>query len=216
MAIPNGEKRTRAGRFLRTTNGEGFFASREERGAKNERKLSRTPPNGEKAERREPEARRWKTFLPMTNDKPRTTQSIVRAIRALPLGNVSTYGAVARAAGWPGAARQVVRVLRQVPGLPWHRVLGSGGAIKLPGESGAEQRFRLRMEGVAFRGARVDMKGHEFKFPSAKTPKPKRTAGAMRKPAKAPRPKRAKAAKPVSEAGSARRVRGQLSRSDFR
>lgn len=89
---------------------------------------------------------------------------IVRCIRALPKGEVSTYGAIARAAGWPGAARQVVRVLRQVAGLPWHRVVGSGGAIKCPGESGAEQRFRLRMEGVTFRGARVDMKAHEHKF----------------------------------------------------
>jgi len=104
---------------------------------------------------------------------------VVRAIRALPAGKVSTYGAVARAAGWPGAARQVVQILRQVPGLPWHRVLGSGGAIKLPGESGAEQKFRLRMEGVAFRGTRVDMKRHEFKFLPSKTksrsaPKPQR------------------------------------------
>ena len=104
---------------------------------------------------------------------------VVRVIRALPAGKVSTYGAVARAAGWAGAARQVVQILRQVPGLPWHRVLGSGGAIKLPGEGGAEQRFRLRMEGVAFRGARVDMKRHEFRFLPAKTktrstPKPKK------------------------------------------
>jgi len=91
--------------------------------------------------------------------------SIVSLIRGLPIGTVSSYGAIARAAGWPGAARQVVRILRQVPGLPWQRVVGSGGAIKLPGENGAEQRFRLRMEGVTFRGARVDMKRHEFKFP---------------------------------------------------
>jgi len=89
---------------------------------------------------------------------------VVRCIRALPAGTVSNYGAIAKAAGWPGAARQVVRILQQVPGLPWHRVVGSGGAIKLPGENGAEQRFRLRMEGVTFRGARVDMKRHEFKF----------------------------------------------------
>ena len=89
---------------------------------------------------------------------------VVRCIRALPAGTVSSYGAIATAAGWPGAARQVVRILRQVPGLPWHRVVGSGGAIKLSGENGAEQRFRLRMEGVAFRGARVDMKRHQYKF----------------------------------------------------
>jgi methylated-DNA-protein-cysteine methyltransferase related protein len=89
---------------------------------------------------------------------------VVRCIRGLPAGMVSSYGAVAKAAGWAGAARQVVRILQQVPGLPWHRVVGSGGAIKLCGENAAEQRFRLRMEGVTFRGARVDMKRHEFRF----------------------------------------------------
>ena len=89
---------------------------------------------------------------------------VVRCIRGLPAGMVSSYGAVAKAAGWAGAARQVVRILQQVPGLHWHRVVGSGGAIKLCGENAAEQRFRLRMEGVTFRGARVDMKRHEFRF----------------------------------------------------
>ena len=102
---------------------------------------------------------------------------VVRAIRALPVGSVSSYGAIARAAGWPGAARQVVRILRQVPGLPWQRVVGSGGAIKLPGENGAEQRFRLRMEGVTFRGARVDMKRHEFKFARGKGTRKKSGTG---------------------------------------
>ena len=29
---------------------------------------------------------------------------VISAIRSLPAGKVSTYGAVARAAGWPGAA----------------------------------------------------------------------------------------------------------------
>jgi len=91
----------------------------------------------------------------------------VRAIRALPPGTVSTYGAIAKAAAWPGAARQVVRILRQVRDC-LARVLGAGGAIKLRGEHAAEQRFRLQMEGVTFRGARVDMKRHEFQFPSTK------------------------------------------------
>jgi methylated-DNA-protein-cysteine methyltransferase-like protein len=99
---------------------------------------------------------------------------VVRCIRSLPAGTVSSYGALAKAAGWPGAARQVVRILQQVQGLAWHRVVGSGGAIKLSGEHGAEQRFRLRMEGVTFRGARVDMKRHEFQFPKAKLRKVKR------------------------------------------
>jgi len=105
---------------------------------------------------------------------------VVRCIRALPPGTVSSYGALAKAAGWPGAARQVVRILRQIPGLPWHRVVGSGGAIKLCGENAAEQKFRLRMEGVTFRGARVDMKVHEFHFAKETLSKEKRVGGKKR------------------------------------
>ncbi|HKD03491.1 MAG TPA: MGMT family protein [Terriglobales bacterium] len=95
--------------------------------------------------------------------------SIAAAIRRIPRGKVSTYGAVARAAGYPRGARLVARVLREAFDLPWQRVLGAGGQIKLQGESAAEQRFRLQAEGVTFRGRRVDMKLHEFHF--AKTGK---------------------------------------------
>ena len=89
---------------------------------------------------------------------------IEAAIRRIPQGKVSTYGAVARAAGFAGAARQVAKVLHRGFGLPWQRVLGAGGEIKLRGDSAIEQRLRLEAEGVAFRGRRVDMKKHEFKF----------------------------------------------------
>jgi methylated-DNA-protein-cysteine methyltransferase related protein len=93
---------------------------------------------------------------------------IIATIRKIPRGKVSTYGAVARAAGYPGAARQVVGVLRSAFGLPWQRVLGAGGEIKLRGDSAIEQRLRLEAEGVIFRGLRVDMKRHEFKSPRTK------------------------------------------------
>lgn len=88
---------------------------------------------------------------------------IERAIRAIPRGKVSTYGGIAKFAGYPGAARMVARVLRRSFGLPWQRVLGAGGAIKLTGDSAIEQRFRLEAEGVRFRGRKVDMKAHEVK-----------------------------------------------------
>ena len=93
---------------------------------------------------------------------------IERVIRAIPRGKVSTYGAVARAAGFPGAARLVARVLRRGFGLPWQRVLGAGGEIKLTGDSAIEQRLRLEAEGVRFRGRRVDLKAHEWKARSSK------------------------------------------------
>jgi len=89
---------------------------------------------------------------------------IEAAIRRIPKGKVSTYGAIARAAGLPGAARQVAKVLHRSYGLPWQRVLGAGGKIKLRGDSAIEQRLRLEAEGVRFRGRKVDMKQCEHKF----------------------------------------------------
>jgi methylated-DNA-protein-cysteine methyltransferase-like protein len=96
---------------------------------------------------------------------------IEAAIRKIPRGKVSTYGAIARAAGLPGAARQVAAILRRGFGLPWQRILGAGGEIKLRGDSAIEQRFRLEAEGVRFRGRRVDMKAYEFKFGRTYGPK---------------------------------------------
>jgi methylated-DNA-protein-cysteine methyltransferase-like protein len=96
---------------------------------------------------------------------------IIAAIRKIPRGKVSTYGAIARAAGYPGAARKVVGILRSAFGLPWQRVLGAGGEIKLRGDSAIEQRLRLEAEGVTFRGRRVDMKRHEFKPTKRKQPR---------------------------------------------
>jgi methylated-DNA-protein-cysteine methyltransferase related protein len=94
---------------------------------------------------------------------------IEQAVRAIPRGQVSTYGGVARAAGFPGAARQVAATLRRGFGLPWQRVLGAGGQIKLTGDSAIEQRLRLEAEGVRFHGRRVDMKAQEWK-PKTKRP----------------------------------------------
>jgi methylated-DNA-protein-cysteine methyltransferase-like protein len=103
-------------------------------------------------------------------------QSAIRAaIRSIPHGRVSTYGNVARAAGYGNGARQAAATLHHSVGLAWHRVLGAGGEIKLRGDSAFEQRFRLEAEGVKFRGRRVDMARHEFKFPrrrTARIPKP--------------------------------------------
>ena len=90
---------------------------------------------------------------------------IRKAVAKIPRGKVATYGAVARAAGYQGAARQVAWALKDAGGrLPWHRVLGAGGRIRLPGESGMEQRIRLEAEGIQFRNGKAQMKEHEFKF----------------------------------------------------
>ena len=87
-------------------------------------------------------------------------EAIWHVVCAIPRGRVSTYGAVARAAGLPGRARQAGYALRVAPRelhLPWHRVLGAGGRIVFPKSSRqhAEQARRLRAEGVDVRDGRV-------------------------------------------------------------
>jgi methylated-DNA-protein-cysteine methyltransferase related protein len=89
-----------------------------------------------------------------------------RMIRSVPKGKVSTYGKVAAAAGYPLYHRAVAKFLRKdaLHAVPWQRIVGSGGEIKLRGEAAAEQRLRLTMEGVKFRGRRVNMELHEHTF----------------------------------------------------
>lgn len=86
-------------------------------------------------------------------------------VRRIPKGKVATYGDIAYAAGFPGAARQAAWALHSSGGeLPWHRVVGAGGKILLAGELGFEQRMRLQSEGVRFIGMRIDMAAHQHKF----------------------------------------------------
>ena len=94
-----------------------------------------------------------------------------RIIRSVPKGKVSTYGKVAAAAGYPLYHRAVAKLLRNAPlhGLPWQRIVGAGGEIKLRGEAAAEQRLRLTMEGVKFRGKRVNMEIYEHPLRSWET-----------------------------------------------
>ncbi len=80
----------------------------------------------------------------------------------VPAGRVVSYGQLAAYAGLGRAARWVGRTLSQLPDgstLPWHRVIAAGGRLSLPAGSlsGAEQRSRLREEGVQIHNDRVDI-----------------------------------------------------------
>ena|SRR2546425_2330253 len=90
---------------------------------------------------------------------------LTRPVWQIPKGKVATYGEVARAAGYPRGARQVAWALRAAHGaIPWHRVVGAGGEIRLRGAPAMEQRLRLESEGVTFRGRRIRMSVHEHRF----------------------------------------------------
>lgn len=92
--------------------------------------------------------------------------AVLSTVRRIPAGRVATYGDVAAAAGLPGRARLVGRVLREAPeagfgGVPWHRVVGAGGVLavgRFAPHAAVTQRLRLEREGVRFRrSGRVDL-----------------------------------------------------------
>jgi methylated-DNA-protein-cysteine methyltransferase-like protein len=89
-----------------------------------------------------------------------------RIILSIPKGRVSSYGRVAMAAGYPLHHRAVAHLLRKetLTALPWQRILGADGEIRLKGEFAEEQRLRLKMEGVVFEGSRLNMAVYEHIF----------------------------------------------------
>src|SRR5262249_53900133 len=81
-------------------------------------------------------------------------ERIYAAVRKIPRGRVTTYGAIARLAGLAGQARLVgyaLSALRTGTVLPWHRVINAQGKLSLEqagSSSGITQRLRLEREGV--------------------------------------------------------------------
>jgi methylated-DNA-protein-cysteine methyltransferase-like protein len=94
--------------------------------------------------------------------------SFRKTIFSIPKGKVSTYARVAEGSGYPLYHRSVARLLRKetLTSLPWQRIVGSGGEIRLKGELAEEQRFRLRREGVRFEGERVNMSKYQHHLES--------------------------------------------------
>lgn len=89
--------------------------------------------------------------------------NVCQVIQGIPRGHVLTYGEVARLAGPGGSARRVSMAMRYAPDgvkLPWHRVINSQGKISFPVDSPyyAEQKSKLKKEGVKFAGEVIDLK----------------------------------------------------------
>jgi len=64
-------------------------------------------------------------------------ERIYRAVKKVPRGKVTTYGAIARMAGLPRQARLVGYALSALHGgstLPWHRVINAQGRLSLERE----------------------------------------------------------------------------------
>jgi methylated-DNA-protein-cysteine methyltransferase-like protein len=110
---------------------------------------------------------------------PRTAPSawlrVYAVVRRIPRGRVSTYGAVALAAGFGRAARVAGWALHALPrgsDVPWHRVVAAGGRLSLARldlDAALTQRLRLEKEGVRFdaRG-RVPLASYAAKLGAAR------------------------------------------------
>lgn len=104
---------------------------------------------------------------PTATPDPRR-EALYLVLAQVPAGKVVSYGQLAQLAGLGRAARWVGRCLGQLPEgtqLPWHRVITASGRLSLPpgSASGAEQRTRLREEGLSLSNDRVDIRRHGWR-----------------------------------------------------
>jgi methylated-DNA-protein-cysteine methyltransferase related protein len=81
----------------------------------------------------------------------RRAEKVLRRVRAVPEGRVTTYGDLS-----PAAPRFAGTVLSECdePDVPWHRIVRADGSLA----KGERQRRLLDAEGVPFQGERVDMR----------------------------------------------------------
>jgi methylated-DNA-protein-cysteine methyltransferase related protein len=97
---------------------------------------------------------------------------VYRLVKQIPRGRVTTYGALAKALRLPGGARAAGWAVAACPsgrGIPWHRVVGAGGRVRMPEPHASLQRKLLLTEGVEFAGASLNMKIYAWQ-PKAKSP----------------------------------------------
>lgn len=76
------------------------------------------------------------------------------AVRQIPRGETRSYGEIARAIGYPGAARAVGMVMKNNfdPTVPCHRVIRTDGSLGGYNRGGvARKRQILRKEGVVWK-----------------------------------------------------------------
>lgn len=96
-----------------------------------------------------------------SSDPGPVAEQVAAAVRSVPEGYVTTYGAIARQLGLT-SARQVGGVLaRASEPMPWHRVLPATGRLVVG--LAVEQARLLASEGVDVRGGRVDLERYRWR-----------------------------------------------------
>lgn len=94
------------------------------------------------------------------------SESVYMVVKMIPKGRVATYGQIAALLGRPRGGREVGWALSGCddPRVPCHRVVDRNGRLA---PRFREQRARLRQEGVALTGSRVDLETSTWR-PSAR------------------------------------------------
>ncbi len=94
------------------------------------------------------------------------TDIVIYLIQQIPAGKVMTYGQIAKLAGSPRGARQVVRILHSSSEkyqLPWHRVVNAKGEIGMKDEELHNvQKMSLESEGIKFSGDVIDLERYRY------------------------------------------------------
>ena len=95
------------------------------------------------------------------------TEQVINIIKSIPEGKVMTYGQIAKLAGSPRGARQVVRILHSMSKkhrLPWHRVINAKGEIALKDDASFHiQKMVLQSEGIEInRQKYVDLNKYQY------------------------------------------------------
>ena len=113
---------------------------------------------------------------------------VYKLVKKIPRGHVTTYGEVARALRLKGGARVAGHAMAACPrgrGVPWQRVVGSGGLLLIREPYAALQRKLLESEGVRIERQAVDMKRYGWSPVEPPVKSKKRRAGSRK--AKKPR-----------------------------
>jgi methylated-DNA-protein-cysteine methyltransferase-like protein len=87
-------------------------------------------------------------------------ERVYRAVKAIPVGRVVTYGQLARLAKLRGGAREAGHAMAAAPkgsGIPWHRVVGAGGRLLIREPLASLQRRLLQNENAVFAGHHVNL-----------------------------------------------------------
>lgn len=95
-----------------------------------------------------------------TDSDSEFARAVYQLVASVPPGKVSSYGQIAKLAGFPRHARFVGRLLSQLPpgsSLPWWRILRGNGEIAVAGETAERQQQHLLEEGVSVIGGRVSL-----------------------------------------------------------